>query len=182
MHTDGITIRKMRVSDFELMAQWLSTKEVLEFYGDVNSPFSLERVKAKYGPRIHGDVPIHPYIVELNNSPMGYMQQYHLSDAKKEEFGYPASMKICGIDQFIGEPELFNQGLGTAMVKKFIKFLYDTTDFHKIILDPDISNKRAIRCYEKCGFRKVIVINAGSNWLMEYSRSNKWSVQQKAEI
>ncbi|MGY3187803.1 GNAT family N-acetyltransferase [Lysinibacillus sp. TE18511] len=40
-------------------------------------------------------------------------------------------------------------------------------DADVIILDPEISNKRAIRCYEKCGFSKVKKINNESNLLME---------------
>lgn len=174
MKTDEISIREMRVSDYEVMAQWLSTKEVLEFYGDVNSPFSLERVRKKYGPRINGDVPIRPYIVELNSVSIGYIQQYRLTAEQKEEFGYPSNMKIYGIDQFIGDPDLFSQGIGTVMIKKFADFLYETTDVQKLVLDPTISNKRAIRCYEKCGFHKAIVINKGRNWLMELNRRDRW--------
>ncbi|TWT25977.1 GNAT family N-acetyltransferase [Planomicrobium sp. CPCC 101110] len=176
-----ISIRKMRVSDYEVMAQWLSTKEVLEFYGDVNSPFSVERVRRKYGPRINGDVPIHPYIVEMDKIPIGYIQQYYLTAEQKEEYGYPSNLKIYGIDQFIGVPELFNQGIGTVMIKKFVDFLYETTDVQKLVLDPNLSNKRAIRCYEKCGFHKAIVINKGRNWLMEINKRDRWQVQLESE-
>jgi aminoglycoside 6'-N-acetyltransferase len=168
--SDRLTIRKMTQADFQVMAQWLSTNEVLEFYGNVNEPFSVERVKTKYGPRIDGTVPIHPYIVELDQVPIGYMQQYYLSEETQNAYGYPARLKIYGIDQFIGVPELFNKGIGTMMVKKFMDFLYEATGVDVIILDPDVSNARAIRCYEKCGFRKVKPINDGKLLLMEHFR------------
>ncbi|WP_142383441.1 acetyltransferase [Bacillus sp. V3-13] len=37
-----------------------------------------------------------------------------------------------------------------------------------MILDVNVDNKRAIRCYEKCGFVKVKLIQSGASWLMEY--------------
>lgn len=37
--THRISIRKMKDTDFEVMAKWLSTPEVLEFFGDANSPW-----------------------------------------------------------------------------------------------------------------------------------------------
>nr|WP_246118823.1 hypothetical protein [Alkalibacillus haloalkaliphilus] len=34
-------------------------------------------------------------------------------------------------------------------------------------MDPEVSNVRAIKCYEKCGFSKVRLIEDRSKWLME---------------
>jgi aminoglycoside 6'-N-acetyltransferase len=53
LSTNEISIRKMNHNDYEIMAGWLSTPEVLEFYGDINSPFTLEKIKSKYEPRIN---------------------------------------------------------------------------------------------------------------------------------
>lgn len=169
----------MNHADYGIMAQWLSTKEVLEFYGDVNSPFTLEQVKSKYEPRINGKVPVYPYIVELDSTPIGFIQQYKLNGEIQEEFGYSFAHNVYGIDQFIGVPEYFNQGLGTIMVNKFIDYLYRNTDVHTIILDPEVSNARAIRCYEKCGFVKVKKVNDGNNWLMELRSSDRKALNVK---
>jgi len=67
---------------------------------------------------------------------------------------------------FIGEPTLFGKGYGTQMLIKFVIDLFETTDAEIIILDPEITNERAIRCYEKCGFVKVKKINHKTCWLM----------------
>ncbi|MDN7240732.1 GNAT family N-acetyltransferase [Planococcus sp. N028] len=164
-----VNIRKMLHKDYAHMAKWLSTKEVLEFFGDVNAPFTIEQVKTKYEPRVNREVLVFPYIVELNETPAGFMQQYKISKEKQEEFGYPSPCSVYGIDQFIGEPELFNQGLGTIMVTNFIGYLFRTTDAEIIIVDPEVTNVRAIRCYEKCGFRKVKKVNEKTNWLMDFN-------------
>lgn len=152
------------------MAKWLSTREVLEFYGDVNSPFTIEQVKQKYGPRIRGQVAVYPYIAERNGTPFGFMQHYQLAKGVQVDYGYPFALNVHGIDQFIGNPALFNQGIGTLMVKAFLGYLMALTlPIDTVVLDPEISNLRAIRCYEKCGFVKVRKINGGKNWLMEFS-------------
>ncbi|GIN74911.1 N-acetyltransferase [Bacillus sp. J14TS2] len=170
MKTNDVSIRKMKHTDFQLMAQWLSTKEVLEFYGDVNAPFTLQQVKDKYEPRVNGAIPIIPYIVELDNMPIGFIQQYKLSKEEQEKLDYPAHFNIYGMDQFIGIPSLYNKGIGAIMVRLMLDYIAHHTDAEIILLDPAVSNIRAIRCYEKCGFMKVKKINDEANWLMEYRR------------
>lgn len=165
--TQRVYIREMKHTDYEVMAKWLSTPEVLEFFGDRNAPFTVEQVKRKYEPRIKGDVAVYPYIVELDKRPIGFMQHYKLTEKNQEAFGYPLNLNIHGIDQFIGVPAYFNQGIGTIMVTKFIDILYDKTDSDMIVLDPELTNTRAIRCYEKCGFVGMKKVKDGNNWLME---------------
>ncbi|MFJ5766846.1 GNAT family N-acetyltransferase [Lysinibacillus sp. NPDC093210] len=167
MITNKINIRKMTVNDYGLMTKWLRTKEVLEFYGDINSPYTIEEVRKKYEPRIRGECTVSPFIVELDDLAIGYMQHYPIQVHEQKDFGYLENQVIYGIDQFIGNPNLFNKGYGTTMVSKFIDFIIKTTDVEIIILDPEISNERAIRCYEKCGFSKVKIINNENNYLME---------------
>lgn len=155
MDTKSLLIRRMNHTDYTVMAQWLSTKEVLEFYGDVNSPFTLQQVKDKYEPRVNGDIPVTPFIVELDSTPIGFLQQYKLNEEKQEEYGYPINLSIYGIDQFIGYSNLFNKGIGTKMIRKFIEYISQYKNVDIIILDPVISNIRAIKCYENCRFKKV---------------------------
>ncbi|MEY9979749.1 GNAT family N-acetyltransferase [Lysinibacillus sp. RC79] len=95
------------------------------------------------------------------------MQYYKLQEEEQKELGYLNNQVILGIDQFIGIPKLYNKGYGTIMVSKFIELIINITDAEIIILDPEVSNERAIRCYEKCGFSKVKKINNESALLME---------------
>ncbi|MEB2298638.1 acetyltransferase [Lysinibacillus xylanilyticus] len=165
MDTNNIYIRKMTDNDYGLMAKWLSTKEVLEFYGDINSPFSIEQVRKKYEPRVRGEILVFSFIVELDDSPIGFMQYYKLQAEELKELGYLHNKVVFGIDQFIGIPKLFNKGYGTIMVSKFIELIFKITDAEIIILDPEVSNERAIRCYE---FTKIKKINNERTLLMEY--------------
>ncbi|MCA1026028.1 acetyltransferase [Cytobacillus kochii] len=167
MKENDLYIRKMSKNDYLYMRKWLSTKEVLTFYGDVNEPFSLEMVKEKYGPRIDGEINVLPFIVELKDQPIGFMQYYQV-DNENEYFGFGDNELIYGIDQFIGEPMLFGKGIGTRMVKLFVKYIAQRTEAKMVILDTATNNHRAIACYEKVGFTKVRKMNKDSNWLMVY--------------
>ena len=57
-----------------------------------------------------------------------------------------------------------NQGLGTDTVRTLARHLVRERGHHRIVIDPAADNARAIRCYEKVGFRPV-------GRLREYERS-----------
>ncbi len=62
---------------------------------------------------------------------------------------------MLGIDQFLGDGERLDRGLGTAIVSQFAARLFEDPSVTEIRLDPRPDNLRAIRCYEKAGFRAV---------------------------
>lgn len=162
-------IRKMIHEDLELMTEWLNTKEILEFFGDPAAPPSAKQVQKKYAPRIEGAIAVEPYIAETDGRPFAFLQCYRLRNKDYASYGYSIEETVYGIDQFIGEPALFNKGYGTQLVTEFVQFIFQEKQADAIVLDPELSNPRAIRCYEKCGFRKVKKIEDGQKWLMEIS-------------
>jgi aminoglycoside 6'-N-acetyltransferase len=50
------------------------------------------------------------------------------------------------------------QGLGTETVSLLARFLCEQRGHHRLTIDPAAANHRAIRCYEKVGFRRVGVL------------------------
>ena len=65
---------------------------------------------------------------------------------------YAVSKTIIGIDQYIGEADRINKGVGTAAIRLFLEMIITRQEPQQIIIDPHPENKRAIRCYEKVGF------------------------------
>ncbi|WP_238583421.1 GNAT family N-acetyltransferase [Legionella israelensis] len=70
------------------------------------------------------------------------------------------------------------RGLGVLLINQFIsKFL---THFKAVIIDPNINNLQAIRCYEKAGFKKTTFSQNSNHLIMikslasalEYARDN----------
>ena len=144
-----LAIRLMRDDEFDyaLMNAWLSDPRVLEFYEGRDSPLSIADVRHKYSPRILGQENNTPCIIEHASAPIGYLQFYPTDDPN-----------VWGLDQFIGVPEKWNGGLGTRTIRLILEYLFQNKRATKCILDPQVTNHRAIRCYEKAGFRKVRIL------------------------
>lgn len=161
MALDGnVHIRMMTTNDFYLMVKWLNNQKVLEFYEE--PPSSLERVINKYGPRIKGEHYVTPCIVKYKNQPIGYMQYYKIQETDLKKYELPNNQDIYGIDQFIGEPQLWGRGIGSIMIRKMVDYLLDDKGAAMIVLDVKKTNKRAISSYEKCGFKQMKELNNDS--------------------
>jgi RimJ/RimL family protein N-acetyltransferase len=53
----------------------------------------------------------------------------------------------------IGEKDHWNQGYGTDAIVTLLGYAFGELNLHRVSLRVDADNPRAIRCYEKCGFR-----------------------------
>ena len=60
-----------------------------------------------------------------------------------------------GIDQSLANEAELGQGLGTRLVHALVELLFQDPQVTRIQIDPDPTNGRAIRCYEKAGFRTL---------------------------
>jgi aminoglycoside 6'-N-acetyltransferase len=178
---DGnLAIRPMRddLADYECLARWLSDPRVLEFYDGRDHPLSLAGAIEKYSPRILAADGVTPCLLILQDDPLGYMQYYPVSDEDKAEYGLDAGEDASGLyafDQFIGEPEHWNQSLGTRAVTLLVEYLLRNKMARRIVIDPQARNPRAIRCYEKCGFRKVKLLPG--NELHEGKMEDCWLME-----
>jgi len=63
----------------------------------------------------------------------------------------------ASIDLFLGTP-YHNHGLGTDAVRTMARHLIRDRGHRRLTIDPAAHNERAIRCYEKVGFRPVGVM------------------------
>jgi aminoglycoside 6'-N-acetyltransferase len=75
----------------------------------------------------------------------GMIQHYEELD---EEY------RSAGIDLFLGTPYQ-DRGLGTDAVRTMVRYLIRDRGHHRLTIDPAAHNERAIRCYEKVGFKRV---------------------------
>lgn len=108
--------------------------------------------------KIQGNGYDYPYIIMLDNRPIGYivccdLYAYRtLCPAPKGLFTQEASGTFC-MDLFIAEEDCLNQGYGAEIVKSFVVLIQRDFKAKKILIDPAVTNKRAVRCYEKAGFK-----------------------------
>jgi len=63
----------------------------------------------------------------------------------------------AGIDIFM-HPAWHGRGLGSDAVRTVARHLFDDRGHHRITIDPAAHNQRAIRSYQRVGFRPVGVM------------------------
>lgn len=135
-----LKFRPLTPDDFPLLLEWLSRAHVKQWWDDGED--TLEKVARHYGEEEEG---LERFILleveESGEKPIGYFQHYLAGDG------------AIGIDQFIGEEDYLNRGVGTQAIGMFVEMIMREHHPSSIILDPSPDNKRAIRCYEKVGFR-----------------------------
>ena len=69
----------------------------------------------------------------------------------------------------IGEKECWNKGYGTEAMKLVLDYCFNTLNLHRVALEVFEFNERAIKCYEKVGFKKEgiareVVYKKGRYW------------------
>jgi aminoglycoside 6'-N-acetyltransferase len=136
--------RPMSADDLPLVRDWLRVPHVKEWWHDADD---FEFVS---GDLAHHDMA--QFIVTMDERPFGYLQSYRIGDWHAG-FG-PQPDGTRGIDQFIAEPGMVGRGHGSAFIRQFIEGLLDSGT-PRIVIDPSPTNPRAIRAYEKAGFRRV---------------------------
>jgi aminoglycoside 6'-N-acetyltransferase len=152
-------IRRMKdvPDDYALLSRWLTDERVLAFYEGRDNPFPVEKIKAKYAPRVLAADGVTPCFMEYERRPIGYLQFY---PADAAEYAFEEPGKIFGVDLFIGEVSHWGKGCGTQFLRMLLNYLFEQRGADWVILDPHIDNLRAIRCYEKAGFRKLKLLRA----------------------
>ncbi|MFD1851386.1 GNAT family N-acetyltransferase [Oceanobacillus bengalensis] len=167
-----LKVRRLQVKDNYLLVKWLSDPSVLAFYEGRDNPFDLDKVNKAFYDSDDDEVKC---VVEFDGKEIGYIQFYPLDDETKKEYGYQDAT-IYGMDQFIGEVSYWNKGIGTLLVSSMVTFLIEHKEAERVVMDPQTWNTWAIRCYEKCGFKKVRILpnhelHEGEYrdcWLIEY--------------
>jgi aminoglycoside 6'-N-acetyltransferase len=180
---DGdLVVRLMRDEDADYwhMSRWLSDDRVLEYYDGRDNPLSVEGAREKYGPRSRGEGSVSSCILELEGKPIGYLQFYRTDDFDEWRtlIGLEPDPARYSIDIFIGEPALWNQGLGTRALRSVLGHLFGDREASAVVITPFAWNERAIRCYVNAGFRKVrfmpeVEMHEGKlrdEWLMQVDR------------
>ncbi len=140
--------RPMTASDLPLVRHWLALPHVTEWWGDAEEQYAL----------VSGDLDepaMDQLIFSIAGSPFGYLQCYDLT-AWNTGFG-PQPKGTRGIDLFIGEADMIERGHGSALIRRFVDDGL-AAGLPRIVTDPDPANSRAVRAYEKAGFKRDRIV------------------------
>jgi aminoglycoside 6'-N-acetyltransferase-1b len=168
------TFRRLDRSDFVLLHDWLNRPHVAEWW---DGPISLARVHKEWGADLASDA-VSPMLACLEGVPVGYVHVYEVMRADPDWWTDETDPGARGIDQLLARPGDLGRGLGTEMVRQFVASIFDDPGVTKVQTDPSPANRRAIRCYEKVGFRRIgeMTTPDGAALLMVIHRE-EWSAR-----
>ena len=150
-----ITFRKAIKSDKDLLKNWFNKPHVQKFWD--NSPEMWENVESY----LNGKKVLYDYwIGSFEKAPFCLIIT---SDASEYDPNAPGSENILlpcidpkektwTIDFMIGEESFLGKGLSYLSLCKFTE---DQNDVNAFIIDPEVSNTKAIHVYEKAGLKRV---------------------------
>lgn len=99
-----------------------------------------------------------PFVIEVDGQALGYIQccdlyaYRHKAPTLKGVFTHEPLGTFC-MDLFISDENYLGKGYGTEIVKAFVAYVFKNFAAQVLLIDPAVSDQRAIRCYEKAGFK-----------------------------
>jgi aminoglycoside 6'-N-acetyltransferase len=138
-----------------LLAGWLAEPHVRQWWGDPAVEIELIR-EGRASGEADG------YVGFVDGRPVGYVQSWeplHFIGAEPWLADLPPG--TIGVDIFVGPRELVGRGIGARLIAAFVARLC-VGGHQSIVIDPDLTNIRAIRAYEKAGFVRDRIV-AGPN-------------------
>ncbi|HEY0466474.1 MAG TPA: GNAT family N-acetyltransferase [Polyangiaceae bacterium] len=166
----AFSFHPLRDTDLSLLHEWLNRAHVAEWWGDQRD---LEYVRQSFGADLDSPM-IAMFLAHLGAEPVGYIQVYQVLGADPEWWTDETDPGARGIDQFLANAEQLGQGLGSSMVRQFVTRLFDDPQVTRVQTDPSPNNGRAIRAYEKAGFRRLAEVTTpdGPALLMRIERAD----------
>lgn len=151
------TFVPLTLDHLPMLQDWVRRPHVAAWWDDDTG---MEALVEYYGPSIAGEVASRQFIAHLDGAPLGFIQRYQAAAFHHEGWWLDEhDPGVHGIDQFLADASRLSQGLGSAMIRVFTDGIFADPDVTRIQTDPSPDNARAIRCYEKAGFRKHAVID-----------------------
>ena len=156
-----------------MLAEWLRRPHWQEWWGEPGPELSYIR------DMIEGRDTTRPSIFHIRGEPMGYIQCWFIGDHQSEPWTthYPWLAELpndaAGVDLSIADSENLSKGIGSSVLRTFVARLV-ADRWRTVIIDPDPRNVRAVRAYEKAGFRAIPVLvgKSGDSLIMRYASEN----------
>ncbi|HUH15552.1 MAG TPA: GNAT family protein [Gaiellaceae bacterium] len=138
---DVVVLRPLVEGDVERIVELGADPEVARWWPGLTPEHVREKARGE-------DEGVTVFAIVADGEVAGMIQHYEETDP---------DYRHAGIDLFLGTP-FHGRGLGTDAVRTMARHLVRDLGHHRVVIDPDAANARAIRCYEKAGFRRVGVL------------------------
>ena len=158
--------------DVSLLSGWLSDPRVLQWFEGRDRPHDRAMVRELYGSEALAAAQVQAAIIEDEAVPLGYLRWYPMATVVEEYDWRDDPTDVWAADIFVGEPSRWGSGLGSSALALLVEHLLVAERARRVVVDPWVGNARAIRAYEKIGFRTVGVHRGHE--LFEGERRDCW--------
>jgi aminoglycoside 6'-N-acetyltransferase len=142
LHGTQVLLRLIAEEDVEPLSAILAQPVVARWWGRYDG----DRVRAELLDSTDTVV----YAIEVAGEVVGSIQY---SEETSPDYRH------AGIDVFLSADH-HGKGLGTDAIRTMARHLVHDRGHHRLVIDPQVDNDAAIRCYERVGFRKVGLMRA----------------------
>jgi len=135
-------LRAIEREDLPTFVRWFNDPEVRQYLA-MYMPMSMAE-EEKWFERQLEDQDSQIFAIETGDG-------VHIGNCGLHDFDWKNRRAALGIA--IGEKEYWGKGYGSDAVRTLLGFAFGEMNLHRIQLEVHDFNSRAIRCYEKCGFK-----------------------------
>ena len=141
LHGERVVLRLLTEADVPRIVELGANPEVSRWWRGLTHEHVLDKARGEDDDAV-------VFAIVDDDEVAGLVQYFEEDD---EEF------RSASIDLFLGAP-YHGRGLGTDTVRTLARHLIEERGHHRLTIDPAAHNERAIRCYERVGFRPVGVM------------------------
>lgn len=145
----NIILKKLQSNDLQYFAQWWRDPELIKLTSGNFDELSDKEVKKYFTAMIENKTNYH-WMIQVDNKTVG-----HISLNKNRGGWYETQIVI-------GEKDFWSKGIGGEAINQLITKA-KTENISKIYLEVRPENSRAIRAYEKSGFKKIKTMKYSDN-------------------
>jgi len=139
LHGERVVVRSLTDADLPALEAVMACPGVRAWWWD----FDI----GEFAPHTR-DPDVEALVIEHDGAVVGYLQY---SEEVSPQY------RFAGIDLSLHD-DVQGRGLGSDAVRTVARHLFEARGHHRLTIDPAAANTRAIRCYEKVGFRAVGVM------------------------
>ena len=146
---ERVRLRRIERADLPRMAEWMNDPEVRDGLANVY-PFSLVHEEQWFEAMLKLEPAAQPFAVEAKER-SGRSEWTLIGAAGFHGVDWRNRSAEAGI--FIGRKDLWNRGYGTDALRALARWGFEELNVNRVWLRVYEDNARAIRSYEKVGFR-----------------------------
>ncbi len=163
---ETIRLRPATRDDWAMIRQWLARPDIQDWWGPLSATEAEVNIALSSGHALCR-------IIEIAGQPVGYA---HAVDATLWGESLPEDLSpgTWDLDLFVAAEEHRGKGVGQAALKLLKDEVFQTTLAVAVCVFASVRNERAVRAYERAGFRWKRIwadpLDGGHSWFMVAER------------